>query len=322
MWKKKSLEAKEEVLYKFSDKYYVKKFDIQENGNDVLDDIAKSEGLPWRVVDASEFVEFLTWVEKVNQGEKKEEWKQLIDEWFNKYSNRAILYAFHKFVRGKKNGSSYEKRLAAAKTNIDIKIMWDSISKRVFAYYWNYLKLLKSKSIENTLKESDEVVRNDIIESLGTSPSGEIVLEKELGIREKEILAKIKEIANLNKPAAELKEDIEENRKRFSWNNKSSSAMKKAIQAPLLKLKELYEKRKQLTNEINNLVEKRKKYVEKLETAIQVNDDLPREETATMKAIERKVVLIEKGNNSLQQYIKKIDDYFADNQLSFDFWGE
>ena len=322
MWEKKSLESKEEVLYKFSDNYYVKKFDIQENGNDILDDIAKREGLPGKVVDASEFVEFLTWVEKVNQGEKKEEWKQLIDEWFNKYSNSAILYAFHKFVRGKEDESSYEKRLAAAKTGIDIKIMWDSISKRVFAYYWNYLKFLKSKSIENTLKKDEEVVRNDIIESLGTSPSGEIVLEKELGIREKEILAKIKEITKLNKPVAELKEDIAEKIRRFSWSNKSTLAMKKAIQTPLLKLKELYKKRKQLISEIKNLIEKRGKYAAKLELAIQINDDLPRQETKTMKAIQRKMDLVENNNRSLQRYIKEIDDYFADNQLSFNFWDE
>lgn len=319
MSKKKSLETMPEELYKFSDKYYVKKFYIQEGWDKFLDKLAKEEGLWEKVINASEVVEFLTWVEEVNKGDKKEEWKKIIDAWFNKYSNEDILRAFHKFVKSKKNESSFEKRLDGAKSNININIMWDKISKSVFWYYWNYLKLLKKNSLKESVKRDSEEVREKILDNLGTSPSAEEFLEREVNIRESEIKAKVNELKKIDKHCEDIKNSIE-GKKNLLSSKKRVRSVKNEIQWLLSKLKDTYEKRIALIDELKNLIKKRSKNVEKLKLAIQTNDTFPRAETETIKTMCVELLEIVAKNKSFEEYMKEVENLFVDGQLYLDFW--
>ena len=92
--------------------------------------------------------------------------------------------------------------------------------------------------------------------------------------------------------------------------------VKKEIEVPLLKLKKLYQKRISLIDEIKNGIDKRATYVKKLETAIQVNDDLPRVETKTMEDIFNRLKLLESANISIDKYIKITEELFEDPQLT------
>lgn len=313
MWKKKSQETLPIEEYKFSERYYAKKYDIQEEWDKILYEISWWE----KTVRISEFIEFLTRIEKVNQWEKKEEWKKIIDAWFNKYSNRDILYAFYRFVKSRENESSYKQSLDAVKysDDIDIRIMWDKVSKRVFAYYWSYLSMLKRKSAEKKIEEWAETRRDDIINNLGNTPSWEIVLEKELWIREKEIKEKVKELEETDKIVNSLKEQIEE-KKRLLHSRMKLKNVKKEIEEPLSKLKDLYQKRKSLLENIKKAIDKRTDYVKKLEIAIQVNNNLPRVETKTMEDIFNRLKLLESANISIDKYIKITEELFEDPQLT------
>lgn len=321
MSKKKSPETTPEELYKFSDKYYVKKFRIQEGWDVFLNRLASAEGLWERVINASEVVEFLTWVEEVNKGDKKEEWKKIIDAWFNKYSNRDILYAFHKFAKSKKDKHSFEERLDWVKDNIDISIMWDNISKPVFGYYWNYLKLLKNESLKETVKRDSEEVREKIIDNLGTSPSVEEVLVEDLNIRENEIKLKVNELKKLDKLCADIMKSIEGKKKLLS-SKKRLGSVKNEIQWLLSKLKDTYEKRMALIDELKKMIKKRNKNVEKLKLAIEANNLFPRAETETIKITYVELLDIVAKNKSFEEYIKEIENLFVDGQLFLDFWDK
>ena len=124
--------------YKFSQLYYDKKARIQEAGNSAL-------------------IEFLNWIENINKWEKKEDWKRLIDNWFNKYSNSDIVLLFKLFVEFKNNKSKwykYENILNEAGEAYRTEIYWENIIKQLFGYYWNYLKYLKTKKTNSDLKKT------------------------------------------------------------------------------------------------------------------------------------------------------------------------
>lgn len=124
--------------YEFSTLYREKKVKIQELGK-------------------SDFIEFLNWVENVNTWKKKEDWKRLIDEWFSKYSNDAIVRLFDMFVKFKNSKwkwYAYEKILNEAKSAFRTEIYGENIVRPLFGYYGNYLKYLKRKRIDSALKEA------------------------------------------------------------------------------------------------------------------------------------------------------------------------
>ncbi len=133
MWKKKTPEKIE--VYQFSELYCRKKEKIQEENH-------------------YEFIEFLNWVENVNKWKKKEDGKRLVDLWFNKYSNDAILWLFDKFVKFKENRSrwyTYEAILNEAKMVLKTDVYGENIVKPLFWYYGNYLKYLRKKEREASL---------------------------------------------------------------------------------------------------------------------------------------------------------------------------
>ena len=124
--------------YEFSQLYREKKYEIQESGK-------------------SDFIEFLNWVENVNTWKKKEDGKRLIDEWFNKYSNDAIVRLFDMFVKfknSKRQWYTYEKILNEAKSAFRTEIYGENIVRPLFGYYGNYLKYLKRKRIDSDLRET------------------------------------------------------------------------------------------------------------------------------------------------------------------------
>lgn len=127
-----------------------------------------------------EFIEFLNWVENVNKWKKKEDWKRLIDEWFNKYSDAAIVWLFNMFVNFKHTKPEwyeYEKILNEAKSAFKTEIYGENIVRQLFGRYGNYLKYIKRKNDEKKrAKELEEALKR----------------EKELK-EEKEILDSIKE---------------------------------------------------------------------------------------------------------------------------------
>ena len=98
-----------------------------------------------------EFIEFLNWVENVNKWKKKEDWKRLIDEWFNKYSDAAIVWLFNMFVsfkHTKPEWYEYEKILNEAKSAFKTEIYGENIVRQLFGRYGNYLKYLKRRRIQ------------------------------------------------------------------------------------------------------------------------------------------------------------------------------
>jgi predicted transcriptional regulator len=92
--------------------------------------------------------------------------------------------------------------------------------------------------------------------------------------------------------------------------------VKKEIEEPLSKLKDLYQKRKSLLENIKKAIDKRTDYVKKLEIAIQVNNNLPRVETKTMEDIFNRLKLLESANISIDKYIKITEELFEDPQLT------
>lgn len=124
--------------YEFTQLYCEKKAIIQELGK-------------------SDFIEFLNWIENVNTWKKKEGWKRLIDEWFNKYSNEAIMRLFDMFIKFKNSKwqwYAYEKILNEAKSAFRTEIYWENIVRPLFGYYGNYLKYLKRKRIGSDLEKT------------------------------------------------------------------------------------------------------------------------------------------------------------------------
>jgi len=104
-----------------------------------------------------EFIEFLNWVENVNKWKKKEDWKRLIDEWFNKYSDAAIVWLFNMFVslkHSKPEWYGYEKILNEAKSAFKTEIYGENIVRQLFGRYGNYLKYLKRKRIQQEVEKT------------------------------------------------------------------------------------------------------------------------------------------------------------------------
>lgn len=118
--------------HEFSSLYREKKARIQESNN-------------------YEFIEFLNWVENVNKWKKKEDWKRLVDEWFNKYSDAAIIWLFNMFVsfkHTKPEWYEYEKILNEAKSAFKTEIYGENIVRQLFGRYGNYLKYLKRRRLQ------------------------------------------------------------------------------------------------------------------------------------------------------------------------------
>jgi len=118
--------------HEFSPLYREKKARIQESNN-------------------YKFIEFLNWVENVNKWKKKEDWKRLVDEWFNKYSDAAIVWLFNMFVsfkHTKPEWYEYEKILNEAKSAFKTEIYGENIVRQLFGRYGNYLKYLKRRRIQ------------------------------------------------------------------------------------------------------------------------------------------------------------------------------
>lgn len=156
MWKKKSPEKIES--YQFSELYYKKKEEIQED-------------------DQYEFIEFLNWIENVNKWKKKEEGKELVDLRFNKYSKSAILWLFNKFVYFKERKSkwyTYSAILDEAKTAFKTDVYGENIVKPLFWYYGNYLKYLKKKESEAAVKDV-VAVKTELADGVKKEEKKEIV---------------------------------------------------------------------------------------------------------------------------------------------------
>jgi len=135
---KKSIDNSQNQSYEFSQLYREKKARIQESNN-------------------YEFIEFLNWIENVNKWKKKEDWKRLIDEWFNKYSDAAIVWLFNMFVKlklTKPEWYEYEKILNEAKSAFKTEIYGENIVRQLFGRYGNYLKYLKRKRTERELEKA------------------------------------------------------------------------------------------------------------------------------------------------------------------------
>ncbi len=136
--------------YKFSQLYREKKARIQEMGH-------------------SDFIEFLNWIEDVNEWKKKEEWKKIVDQIFNKYSDHDIISLFNRFKTFKKEKPEwykYEKILNEVKGPLRTEIYGDNIVKKFFGWYGNYLKLLKKNRLEAERKDMEEVMQERIMETL------------------------------------------------------------------------------------------------------------------------------------------------------------
>jgi len=136
--------------HEFSQLYREKKARIQEMGH-------------------SEFIEFLNWIENVNKWKNKEEWKRIVDQVFNKYSDNEIISVFNRFRDFKKEKPEwykYEKILDEAKGPLRVEIFGDNIVKRLLGRYGNYLKLLKRKRLEAEREEIEEVIQGRIKETL------------------------------------------------------------------------------------------------------------------------------------------------------------
>ena len=328
MWKKGPIENTPVEMYKFSEFYWSQKMHILQEWNDFLDKV-KWRGETKRIVDASKFIEFLNWIEKVNQWQKKEEWKRLVDDWFNKYDWKYILIAFQNFERSRKNNPNvrFEDVLSDAGNKIEIEIMWDKISKRIFGYYWNYLKLLKSKLWEKKAQEDMEMVRENTIKRLENSIesnaiSYEVILDKEVAIREWEIQKKVNSFDELDKSCTSLTWEIKEKRDRLykKVNDKLIEEARKDVE----KLDKLYKNRIALSKDVHKAIDKRNYYIGKLEHAIQMINDLPWAETDWMREIVNKLEAFDKKNESILEYIEttnRILDTLSwnDGQLSFDF---
>ena len=72
----------------------------------------------------------------------------LVDKWFNKYSDNAIIWLFNRFVnlkRSKPEWVPYESILNEAKSALKTEIYGENIVRSLFGYYGNYLKYLKKK---------------------------------------------------------------------------------------------------------------------------------------------------------------------------------
>lgn len=338
MWKKNSPEKAPEQMHKFSTLYQIQKVEILQKGNKYLDEIEceiqhKNQWECKRMVEASKFIEFLSWIEKVNQWAKKEEWKQIIDDWLNKYEAKDILYAFRVFegIRGDDSLDSFKIKLDKAKTNIRIEIMWDSISKRVFGYYWNYLKLLKSKSLEKKAQEAMGEVREDTLQKLEKlletrAVTYERLLDQEVEIREAEMKNKLKLFDESDKLCDNLTWEIKDKRDELYRRTRGNvdKKMVDEIRVKVDELKKKYEERISLSKEIHKLIDKRNQYVEKLERAIEIVNDFPWVETEWMQKIMERIGVFDRKNESLLENIETTNRILNilsgdDGQLSFDF---
>ena len=136
--------------YEFSQRYRDKKARIQEMGH-------------------SDFIEFLNWVENVNNWKKKEEWKMIVDQVFNKYSDQVIISLFERFRSFKRNKPEwykYEKILNEIKEPLRTDIYGDNIVKKFFGRYGNYLKLVKKNRLKAKAEALEEVMQERITETL------------------------------------------------------------------------------------------------------------------------------------------------------------
>lgn len=136
--------------YEFSQTYRKKKARIQEMGH-------------------SDLIEFLNWIENVNKWEMKEEWKKIVDQIFTKYSDNDIISLFNRFKSfkgGKPKWYKYEKTLNEAKEPLRTEIYGENIVKRLFGWYGNYLKLIKSNRLKVEAEAMEEVMQERIAETL------------------------------------------------------------------------------------------------------------------------------------------------------------
>jgi len=194
--------------YQFSELYYKKKEKIQE-------------------ANYYEFIEFLNRIENINNWEKKEEGKRLVDEWFNKYSDWAIVWLFDRFVSFKKTRagkSSYEDILNEAKSAFRTEIYGENIIKPLFGYYGNYLKSLKRKRINSDLKET-----------VGAKPEKADKLKK----------GNKQEVAEVLKTEKNKKDDINKE------NEKKESKRKEPVQLTIQFPKDNWEEAKKEDNDPN-----------------------------------------------------------------------
>ncbi len=117
----------------------------------------------------SDFIEFLNWVENVNKWKKKEEWKKIVDQVFNKYSDWVIISLFERFRSFKRNKPEwykYEKILDEIKEPLRTEIYGDNIVKKYFGWYGNYLKFLKSNRLKAEAEAMEEMMQERIAETL------------------------------------------------------------------------------------------------------------------------------------------------------------
>jgi len=156
---KKSPEKLQIQAYEFSQLYREKKSRIQEM---------------WY----SDFIEFLNWIENINQWKKKEEWKRIVDLLFNKYSDLVIVSLFERFRTFKRNKPGwydFRKILDEVKEPFRTEIYGDNVVKNFFGRYWNYLKYIKrmnderrrAKELEEALKQEKKAKEeNEVLEEI------------------------------------------------------------------------------------------------------------------------------------------------------------
>ena len=117
----------------------------------------------------SDFIEFLNWVENVNNWKKKEEWKMIVDQVFNKYSDQVIISLFERFRSFKRNKPEwykYEKILNEIKEPLRTEIYGDNIVKKFFGWYGNYLKFVKRNRLKAEAEAMEEVIQERVAETL------------------------------------------------------------------------------------------------------------------------------------------------------------
>lgn len=117
----------------------------------------------------SDFIEFLNWVENVNNWKKKEEWKMIVDQVFNKYSDQVIISLFERFRSFKRNKPEwykYETILNEIKEPLRTEIYGDNIVKKFFGWYGNYLKFVKRNRLKAEAEAMEEVIQERVAETL------------------------------------------------------------------------------------------------------------------------------------------------------------
>lgn len=117
----------------------------------------------------SDFIEFLNWVENVNNWKKKEEWKMIMDQVFNKYSDHVIVSLFERFRSFKRNKPEwykYETILNEIKEPLRTEIYGDNIVKKFFGWYGNYLKFVKRNRLKAEAEAMEEVIQERVAETL------------------------------------------------------------------------------------------------------------------------------------------------------------